>query len=229
MTMQPDVLSTETLLARTVAQLPTQGLGNGALAFATDGRKATEAAGSGSGVPVWYDAGAGLWRTFYDNSDVSGDPDMLFNVSHAEHYISATAATVISNTDDFFIVNGTFTHSVIGTDFTHSAGRLTYTGARTKMFHIFASWSFSSGSVNQDVQMGVRKSGVIVTASIITRRLAVANDVGSSAMHAMITLATDDIIDIAVRNTTGSNNVTFDKLTLGVMDTKNDVTGITIP
>jgi len=41
----------------------------GARAFATNGRRAGEAAGAGSGIPVWCDGAA--WRTHYDNAAVT--------------------------------------------------------------------------------------------------------------------------------------------------------------
>lgn len=42
----------------TVAALPTAGIGEGDWAYALDGRKAGEAAGAGTGVPVWFSNGA---------------------------------------------------------------------------------------------------------------------------------------------------------------------------
>ncbi len=157
------------------------------------------------------------------------DLDLIVPVSHSEIYISSSAATTISDTTTYFLVNGTYTHSVVGTDFTHSGGRLTYTGNRNKMMHIFSSWGMKSGSVNQDVEVGVRKNGTIVTASIIPRRLAVTNDVGSSALHSMLTMKDGDIIDVGVRNTSGSNDVTFTSLNLGIISSPNNMTGVTVP
>ena len=40
---------------------------NGRMAFVTDGRKAAEGAGLGTGVPAYYDATAVAWLNFYDN------------------------------------------------------------------------------------------------------------------------------------------------------------------
>ena len=57
-------LSTEHLLSRTTAQLPTQGVRNGAVAWAEDGRKAGEGASSGTGVPVYFDEMSGSWVSF---------------------------------------------------------------------------------------------------------------------------------------------------------------------
>lgn len=52
--------------AFTVATLPSAP-GNGAIAYATDGRKAGEGVGAGTGVPVYYQDG---WKTYYDNTTV---------------------------------------------------------------------------------------------------------------------------------------------------------------
>lgn len=56
------------LAAFTVATLPTPAA-PWALALATDGRRSGEAAGAGTGCPVWFDGTA--WRTFYDNTAVT--------------------------------------------------------------------------------------------------------------------------------------------------------------
>ncbi|MEH6565544.1 MAG: DUF2793 domain-containing protein [Halopseudomonas sp.] len=50
----------------TVATLPTAPL-TGAQAYATNGRKAGEGAGAGTGVPVYFQ---GSWKTYYDNTIV---------------------------------------------------------------------------------------------------------------------------------------------------------------
>ncbi|HIE0170411.1 TPA: hypothetical protein ACXI8G_000952 [Serratia marcescens] len=52
-----------------VNALPTSGLISGAEAYATNGRRAGEGAGAGSGCPVWFDGT--YWRTYYDNSIVA--------------------------------------------------------------------------------------------------------------------------------------------------------------
>ncbi len=49
-----------------VANLPTTGNAPGDLAYATDGCKAGETSGSGTGVPVWWTPGSptGAWHAF---------------------------------------------------------------------------------------------------------------------------------------------------------------------
>lgn len=53
--------------AYTVATLPAAAIGK--KAYASNGRRAGEGAGAGTGIPVWSDATT--WRTYYDNSVVA--------------------------------------------------------------------------------------------------------------------------------------------------------------
>lgn len=61
--------------AYTVASLPSSGLANGqsfvTIAFASNGRKSGEGAGSGTGVPVYWDAASSQWLKFSDNTAVT--------------------------------------------------------------------------------------------------------------------------------------------------------------
>jgi len=58
------ILSTNQLLVDPLARFPTIGVDNGAMGFATDGRKDGEGAGAGTGIPIWFDATSSTWRTF---------------------------------------------------------------------------------------------------------------------------------------------------------------------
>lgn len=53
----------------TVVTLPTTGIGAGAVAYASNGRKVSEGAGSGTGVMVYFSSGQ--WRRFSDDSVVA--------------------------------------------------------------------------------------------------------------------------------------------------------------
>lgn len=54
----------------TVVQLPAaNSYAAGSTAFASNGRKAGEGPGAGTGVPIWTDGAK--WRTFYDNTEVA--------------------------------------------------------------------------------------------------------------------------------------------------------------
>ncbi|MDA2954091.1 MAG: hypothetical protein O2976_05705 [Actinomycetota bacterium] len=53
--------STEDLGSHNLAQLPTQGVNNGATAFCENGRKSGEGAALGTGLLVWFDKTSGTW------------------------------------------------------------------------------------------------------------------------------------------------------------------------
>lgn len=56
-------------VAYAVADLPIS-VSSFQVAYASNGRKAGETAGNGTGVPVWFNAATNQWVTFYDNSAV---------------------------------------------------------------------------------------------------------------------------------------------------------------
>ena len=64
------LLTPELMPKYLVAELPSQ-QNNGAIAFATDGRRSGEGAASGTGIPTWYDATNERWATFYDNTETA--------------------------------------------------------------------------------------------------------------------------------------------------------------
>lgn len=58
------MLTVAHIMEAALADLPTSGVRNGAMGFATNGRKDGEGAGSGTGIPVWYDETSETWRTY---------------------------------------------------------------------------------------------------------------------------------------------------------------------
>jgi len=61
--------STYSFKTYTVSQLPIN-LSGFMVAYASNGRKASETAGNGTGVPVYYNVATNSWLTFHDNSTV---------------------------------------------------------------------------------------------------------------------------------------------------------------
>lgn len=59
-----DLLSTAGLMNRKLANLPTAGVKDGAVAWAADGRKVSEGVGAGTGIPVYFNAATSSWFAF---------------------------------------------------------------------------------------------------------------------------------------------------------------------
>lgn len=64
-------LDTRDLVQRQLSELPTTGVRNGARAWITDGRKTSEGAGSGTGVPAYFDEATSAWKRYSDDSNVA--------------------------------------------------------------------------------------------------------------------------------------------------------------
>ena len=68
---EPTSLSTEDLFVALVENLPASGVRDGARAWASDGVKAGESTGEGTGVPVYYDLAAGTWNAYRTDAEVT--------------------------------------------------------------------------------------------------------------------------------------------------------------
>jgi ribulose 1,5-bisphosphate synthetase/thiazole synthase len=144
--------------------------------------------------------------------------DVIFDMPHCEMYISSAAATTISDTTTYFPSAGTFTNSVTHKDFTvTSAGRMTYTGPRRRMAHVFITIAMTSGGSNLTLHFKILKNGAEVDSSEAQRKIGTGTDIGSTALHSMITMDTDDYLELGIRNETSATDVTMDNLNFGVM------------
>lgn len=131
-------------------------------------------------------------------------------------------ATTISNTTDYFVVDGTTALSAGPDGFDQPAsGQLRYTAAPTRHLHIAASISYKSASANQDVLFQLvhydasAATAIPITSSRIGDRISTATE--STALHTDVMVDSGDYIYLTVRNTTGANNVTIEYMYLFAM------------
>jgi len=94
-------------------------------------------------------------------------------------------------------------------------GRLRYTGAVTKVFHVACTWS-SKGAASNRYVIGVAKNGTVVAASKVMQDLTTSS-VQGNAIHVVVTLATNDYLELYVGNTSGTNNATLMSLNIFAM------------
>lgn len=88
-------------------------------------------------------------------------------------------------------------------------GRLRYTGAQTRHFHVAASVSFGGGA-NDTFTVMLAKGGVVVsTSTVAVRKMGAGGDVGSTALHGMVELATNEYLEVFVANTSDTDDPTF--------------------
>jgi len=95
-------------------------------------------------------------------------------------------------------------------------GRLRYTGAVTRMFHIACSWSFVAATAGDVFVLAIAKSGTPSTTGKVIQTGAGTNNNGN-ANHIMLELAQNEYIELFVGNLTAGRNATFKDVNLFAM------------
>ena len=97
-------------------------------------------------------------------------------------------------------------------------GRLRYTGATTKMFHtaFTISMDASSGSGTNLYVFGIAKNGAASNCKVI-QSIAVSNDTQSTALHGMVSLATNDYLELYAGNLTDGDDLIVKTMNLFAM------------
>jgi hypothetical protein len=96
-------------------------------------------------------------------------------------------------------------------------GRLRYTGVNTKTFHVASTISFAPDTANDTFVVGIAKNGTVVAGSKILNQVTTASGIRSTAMHSMISLATNDYIEVYVGNITDADDFVIHTLTMFAM------------
>jgi len=96
-------------------------------------------------------------------------------------------------------------------------GRLRYTGATTRDFHVALSWSVLGGAAPVDLLVvGVAKNGSVVAGSKVLQGVS-NTQVQGNALHVMVTLATNDYLELFFGNTTDTDDLTLYSLNIFAM------------
>ncbi len=138
---------------------------------------------------------------------------------HGEMAITATAETMINNTEDHEDLAGTYALSPFAHNWDmETNGQMRYIGPAHRICHFAVSISLTSVSNNQDLHLRVAKNGVSIAASDIDTRIGTGSDVSAFALHAFTDVVNDDFFTLEVRNSTSTGNVTAETLNFFVMD-----------
>jgi len=130
--------------------------------------------------------------------------------------VPMTNITAVVNINTDYLVNlGTSITTGMASSFTVStAGRLTYTGTKTRMFHIAYSIT-STDTKNASVSYACFKNGVAVQGSTIMTELSALSH--SSAIHTMTSLSQNQYIELYTRSSVAANDVTVQYLNIFAM------------
>ena len=115
------------------------------------------------------------------------------------------SATTNGNDANMYLCNPT-TAFVNSMDFSsNNAGRLIYIGPTTRTFHIACTLSTSAQTTNDEFIFAVAMNGTtIYTSSKIIQRMGATSDAQSTAIHVVITLATNDYLELYGGNISGN-------------------------
>jgi hypothetical protein len=94
--------------------------------------------------------------------------------------------------------------------------RLTYTGSKTRSFHVIASMSVSQNNNNRYFSFYVAKNGVILPESRQDIKIVSSTDQVSVTLSCRVNLAPNDYIEIWVENQTATTDVTLQTMNLSM-------------
>jgi hypothetical protein len=133
------------------------------------------------------------------------------DASYGSFYISASAPTSIGFTQTWTKAAGTTTTDLLQNFDANSVNnRLRYLENETAIFHVDVSFSMTAASANKTFRFGIAKNGTILTQSIVARKIATSTDVGAASAHALLSMATNDYVELFVANWTDDTNITID-------------------
>lgn len=130
-----------------------------------------------------------------------------------------TITTLSDGTNNFVLIGPATAVSGNSSEFTGgtgSLGRLQYTGTITpRVFNVHAVVSHS-GSLNDIIAFAIAKNGTIISETRTISEISVLNDIHQINVTGIVSLATNDYIEIFVANTSSTDDVTVHSLNISV-------------
>ena len=128
-------------------------------------------------------------------------------------YISTPAATAVVAANTPIKAAGTTTE-LQTSGFSHTSNRLTYTGTPTLVFNVMAFMSATKAAgTSADVRYAIAKNGTIVTGCSVTRNTTSSAE-GAMGCGGLVSLATNDYVELWIENLTNGDDVTVQEGTL---------------
>lgn len=147
---------------------------------------------------------------FSDNKALFTNCKGIDNTSSiANYYMSANAtATNVISVNTPLKIDGATTASSINQKFSHSSNRATYVGGLLRDFKVSAVASVTAAASNLQIGFYVAKNGTVIPESEMYVTTNAASRAESVAIHTLVSLTTNDYIEIWVENDTNSTDVT---------------------
>lgn len=130
----------------------------------------------------------------------------------SQYYMNNNAtATTVSATNTEYKAEGTTTSGSLTSKFTNTDNRATYTGSIERIFSVTVTMSVTSGNNNQ-IGVYIAKNGTVIPESETYMTTNGSGRAESTPAQALVTLATNDYIEIFVENATAANDITVTNL-----------------
>lgn len=151
--------------------------------------------------------------TFQDNEALFVNNVGITNSREvSQYYMNGNAtATTVAATNTEYKAAGTTTSGSLTSKFTNTDNRATYTGSIERIFTVTATLSITSGNNNQ-IGMYIAKNGTIIPESETYMTTNGSGRAEAAAVQAIVTLTTNDYIEIFVENATAVQDITVTDL-----------------
>lgn len=154
---------------------------------------------------VLYSDNKALWIS---NKGVENSSEISYYTMNG----NATETTIsVQGTE--YKAAGTTTSQSVTQKFTNTDNRATYTGAITRLFKVNATLSLTSGN-NHQVGVYIAKNGSIITNTETYVTTSGAGRAENVFCQGLVSLATNDYIEIFVENNTATTNITVTDLSV---------------
>jgi hypothetical protein len=93
-------------------------------------------------------------------------------------------------------------------------GRLQYTGTTTRTFHVACTISMTPNTSSDQFLFAIAKGGVVISSSRVIQKLGTTSDAQSTALHVMVTLATNEYLELYVGNMSNNQSIKIHSINL---------------
>jgi hypothetical protein len=157
---------------------------------------------------VGYSSASAFYGPLYgDGTNITG-----LTQAYGEMY-STGSLTITDITQGIFTQVANIVSAGDLNNFTFTAGKLTYTGTKTKEFHVSVSFNIQmTAGGPDDFNFVVEKTGTQLSKSLATASLYNNTDRQCVSLNCMISLATNDNIEIWATDTTSGDDVIINNI-----------------
>lgn len=174
-----------------------------------------------TGIVTFNAVGAGSSFLFSDN--VQPVARLLLPMGEISYFSTTGTAIVIAAISDGstnMVKAAPATTLVNDLEFDNDGandGTLRYIGTTTKTFHVACTISISPDAANDTFVFGIAKNGTVEAASKVIQKLGATTDSQSTALHLMVSLATNDTLELYTGNMTSTSDAVIKTLNLFAM------------